>query len=404
VRRIVVVGASLAGVTAADHLRELGYDGALELIGDEPVAPYDRPPLSKGMLSGDPLEQILLRSAGHFEAHNITLRLGKRATGLDLAARRINLDGGEQVDYDGLILATGARPRRPDFPLPKDGVAFLRSIGDALALRQTLQSRPKLVIVGAGFIGMEVATFARSAGIDVTVVEPQPYPMFRALGPVFGIRLRSMLEESGVAARFGCGVVTLLGTRRLRGVGLSDGGEIAADLVLMAVGSVPNVEWLAESGLGLENGVACDGFGAVAERVFAVGDVASRFDPALGRHVRSEHWTSAVEEAAAAAHNLLKPRAEWRRPSAVPYVWSDQLGGKLQIAGNRPAQAVEHMIEPDDNRFLACYQAAGKIGAIATFNWPALMARGRQLLAQGADWETALGILTDASKPRRKSA
>jgi NADPH-dependent 2,4-dienoyl-CoA reductase/sulfur reductase-like enzyme len=196
-----------------------------------------------------------------------------------------------------------------------------------------------------------------------------------------------------------------VGEPTVQGACLSDGSEIPADLVLISIGSIPNSDWLVGSSLALGNGILCDEFCQAAPGVFAVGDVAARFDAVLGRRVRAEHWTSAIEDAGAAAHNLLRPREEWRRSSGLVYVWSDQLGGKLQIAGLRPSQNAEHMIEHEDGRrFAACYQASGRICAIATFDWPVLLARGRALIAQGTDWNKALGVLQDQSAGRRKSA
>jgi NADPH-dependent 2,4-dienoyl-CoA reductase/sulfur reductase-like enzyme len=405
VRTIVVVGASLAGVAAADRLRELGYDGALELIGEEAAAPYDRPPLSKDMLGTDLAGKTLLRPTGHFQSKGIALRLGARATGLDVAARRLSLAHGETMPFDGLIIATGARPRQPDFPLPQRGACFLRTLDDAMALHQAFAARPHLVIVGAGFIGVEVATLARQAGLDVTVVEPAPFPMFRALGPEAGSRIRRMLEDIGCKTVFGRGAIRLVGDPAVEAVALSDGSHVPADLVLLSIGSVPNSDWLEGSSLVLQNGIACDAFCQAAPAIFAVGDVASRFDASLGRWVRSEHWTNAIEDAGVAAHNLLHPAAEWRRPSGLAYVWSDQLGGKLQIAGLKPEQGAEHLIEhADKRRFAACYHAGGSLRAIATFDWPALLARGRSLIAQNADWETAIGMLQDQAAARRRSA
>ena len=404
-RKIVVVGASLAGVTAADRLRELGYDGALELIGDETAPPYDRPPLSIDFLASDLAAKVSLREPAHFHSSEITLRLGAVATGLNVAARELSLTDGETVAYDGLIIATGARPRRPAFLLPGRGACFLRTLDDALALSKAFQRRPRLVVVGAGFIGMEVATQACQAALDVTVVEPQPYPMFRALGPEAGTRMSRMLQNRGAKVLLGLSVDGLVGEPAVQGVRLSDGSEIPADLVLVSIGSVPNSDWLVGSSLPLDDGILCDEFCQAAPGIFAAGDVAARLDALRGRRVRAEHWTSAVEDAGIAAHNMLRPREEWRRSSGVAYVWSDQLGGKLQIAGLRPPQSVEHVIDhKDERRFAACYQAGGRICAIATFDWPVLLARGRALIAQSVDWNATLGILEAQSVPRRQPA
>jgi NADPH-dependent 2,4-dienoyl-CoA reductase/sulfur reductase-like enzyme len=405
VRKIVVVGTSLAGVTAADQLRELGYDGTLELIGEEAIAPYDRPPLSKSVFEADLAEKTLLRQPAHFRSADIALHLGVKAIRLDVTARQLSLASGEDVAFDGLIIATGARPRRPGFPLPERGTCFLRTLDDALALRRALQARPRLVIIGAGFIGMEVATIARQAGLDVTVIEPAPFPMFRALGPEAGTRIRRMLEDCGCRTVFERSAIRIIGDKVVQGVELSDGSVTPADLVLLSIGSVPNSDWLEGSSLILENGIVCDEFCQAAPAIFAVGDVASRFEPSLGRRLRSEHWTNAIEDASVAAHNLLRPPAEWRRRSGLAYVWSDQFGGKLQIAGLKPEQCMEHVFEhADRRRFAACYHAGGRLRAIATFEWPGLLARGRALITQNSDWETARGILGDQAALRRQPA
>jgi NADPH-dependent 2,4-dienoyl-CoA reductase/sulfur reductase-like enzyme len=217
--------------------------------------------------------------------------------------------------------------------------------------------------------------------------------------------MRKMLEDAGCKTMFGVGASGLVGSKSVEGVALSDGSVIPTDLVLLSIGSVPNTEWLSGSSLALDGGVVCDAFCRAAPAVFAVGDVASRLDPSFARPVRCEHWTSAIEDAGVAAHNLLHPAAEWRRPSGLPYVWSDQLSGKLQIAGFKPDSCDEHVIEhADRRRFAACYHAAGRLRAIATFDWPVLLARGRALIAQNAEWELSLGVLRELAAPRRRSA
>jgi 3-phenylpropionate/trans-cinnamate dioxygenase ferredoxin reductase subunit len=394
-RKIVIVGASLAGLTAAEKLRELGYDDVLRLIGDEDLAPYDRPPLSKEILRGDwGIERTLLRTPDHYRDLAIDLQLKAGASALDLDRRLVTLQSGETVDYDALVIATGASPKRPAFLGGKKGIFYLRSAAESVALRQALSARPRIVVVGAGFIGMEVASAAREMGLDVTLVESQSYPLCRAIGPAFGSRFAEMLEAAGVKTRFGAGVERVQGRGSVEAVELSDGSRIDADLLLVSVGSAPNMEWLRSSGLQLNNGVICNEHCQAAENVYAVGDVASPFDKRLRSHCRSEHWTNAIEQAKIAAANILDEQQQTSF-AVLPYVWSDQFSNKLQIVGSKKSDDAELIIhDKNPRRLAALYRSGNTISAVATLNWPAFLARGRAMLRENTVWHAAVEALT----------
>ncbi|MER5587367.1 FAD-dependent oxidoreductase, partial [Streptomyces asoensis] len=323
--RIVVVGASAAGLAAAETLRREGYEGTLTLVGDEPHAPYDRPPLSKQVLAAEwERDRLPLRRPGELAALGLDLRLGTAATGLDTARRRVRMADGGDVPYDGLILATGVRPRR----LPGGGAHVLRTLEDALALRERLAPGRHLVVVGAGFLGAEAAAVARGLGVRVTLLEPAAVPLAHAVGEEIGRVLSRAHADRGVRLR--CGVTVTEATGG--GVRLADGGTVEADEVLVAVGSAPNTEWLAGSGLTVADGVVCDAYLEAAPGVYAAGDVARWLHPLSGTSLRIEHRTNATGQGMAAARNLLRPEA--RRPfAAVPYFWSDQYGMRIQAHG-----------------------------------------------------------------------
>ncbi|MFE9646312.1 NAD(P)/FAD-dependent oxidoreductase [Streptomyces sp. NPDC006365] len=385
-KRIVVVGASAAGLAAAETLRREGYDGTLTLIGDEPHPPYDRPPLSKQILSGEwTAGRLPLRPYDDLGALRLDLRLGLAATGLDVADRTVGLADGSRVPYDGLIVATGVRPRR----LPGEGAHVLRTLDDALALRDRLKPRSRLVVVGAGFLGAEAAAVARDLGAEVTLLEPAPVPLAHAVGTEIGQLLSRAHLDRGVELRTGVTVteVTEVGVR------LGDGEVVEADEILVAIGSQPNTEWLADSGLGVGDGVLCDKYCAAAGGVYAAGDVARWYNPLFGTSMRIEHRTNAAEQGMAAARNLLAaPQA--RKPFApVPYFWSDQYDMKIQAYGYLRGQDEVTVVDGElaERRFIAAYRTGERLtGALAVGMPPKAVRARRQAVASGADWRDAV--------------
>ncbi|MDH4169657.1 MAG: NAD(P)/FAD-dependent oxidoreductase, partial [Acidimicrobiia bacterium] len=309
---ITIVGASLAGIRGAEALRRDGFDRPITLIGDERHEPYDRPPLSKQVLAGekDPAD-IALLSPDRLEALDLDLRLGVRATRLDLAARRLHLDNGDEHGFDGLMVATGARPRTLPGTETMAGVFTLRTVDDALSLRAALDARPaRVAVVGAGFIGAEVAATARRRGLDVTMIDPLPTPMGRVLGDEIGGVCAAVHREQGVDLRLGVGVDALRGGAGVQAVELSDGQVVEADVVVVGIGVIPNTAWLEGSGLTLDDGVVCDETCLAAPGVTAAGDVARWPNRRFGELMRVEHWDNAVEQGAVAARRLLDDDAE----------------------------------------------------------------------------------------------
>jgi len=385
VRRIAVVGASLAGVSAARALRKQGYDGELVIVGDEAEQPYDRPPLSKTLLAGE-ADEADIRLLRDGETLDADWRLGVSATGLRPADRSVSLSDGTDLTVDAVVLATGARPRQP-WPDPPAGVHTLRTLADARALRDRLRPGAQLVVVGAGFIGAEVASTARGLGVDVTVVEALPTPLAAVLGEEFGAVLAGLHAAHGVRLLCGVGVSRLVGSVQMEGVELADGRLIPADVVLVGVGVQPNVEWLAGSSLDAPGGVRCDAYGQTGiSTVVAVGDCASWYSPELGGYYRLEHWTAARERAPIAVSALLSGGRDLiaDRP---PYVWSDQYGRTLQLAG-LPAGADSVKVEEGsvaDLDFLAVYRRGERpVALLALGQARAFLRRRKQLVAEAA--------------------
>jgi NADPH-dependent 2,4-dienoyl-CoA reductase/sulfur reductase-like enzyme len=357
-RSVAVVGASLAGLYAARALRDQGYDGTLTIIGSERRRPYDRPPLSKEFLAGRVTEADLALEAED-EDLAAEWRLGVRASGLDRRGRRVLLADGTSIPADGVVVATGAAARPLPGGSPPPGVHTLRSLDDALALRADLTPGRRLVVIGAGFIGAEVASTARELGLGVTIVETAPAPLARALGGEMGTALGALHEDRGVRLICGVAVQALTGSDRVDGVLLADGRRLDADVVLAGIGARPETGWLEGSGVELGDGVLCDsGGGTSVPGVVAVGDCASWFDPALGHHHRVEHWTGAVQRPAVAAATLLSGGTALAPAQPPPYLWSDQYGMRIQFAGHtRPGDSVT--VEEGDlatGSFLAVYR------------------------------------------------
>jgi NADPH-dependent 2,4-dienoyl-CoA reductase/sulfur reductase-like enzyme len=383
---VVVVGASAAGLTAAETLRRRGYGGRLTLIGDEPHPPYDRPPLSKQILAGtwEP-DRITLRTPDELALLDAELRFGRAAAGLDLSARQVVLDGGERIAFDGLVVATGVTPRRlPGADLA--GVHVLRTVDDALALRQALLAGPRVVVVGAGFLGAEVAATARTLGLDVTLAEPQPVPVYRPFGGAIGALVARLHLDHGTHVRCGTPVRRLLGASgRVVGVELADGAVLSADVVVLAVGSTPATGWLEGSGLPLNDGVECDERCRAAPGVYAAGDVASWRNRHFGTRMRVEHRMNATEQAMAAAGNLLGDDVPF---APVPYFWSDQYDTKIQAYGVFPAGAEVRVLhgDPADGHFVAGYGRRATVVGVVGWNAPRETRGLRRLVAERAPW------------------
>ena len=391
-RAVTIVGASLAGLNAAEALRRDGFDGPVTLIGAESRLPYDRPPLSKQVLAGDwEPERAALTDSEELASDEIEARLGLRATALDLDARELTLHTGETVAFDGLVIATGARCRTMPGTEGLGGVHVLRSLDDCLALRGDLEAVPqRVVVVGAGFIGAEVAATARGRGLEVTVVEALPTPLSRVLGDEMGRVCAEVHRDHGVDLRTSVGVARIEGDRRVERVALTDGSIIDADVVVVGIGVVPNTEWLDGSGLKVGDGVLCDASCLAAERVTAAGDVARWPNQLFGETMRVEHWDNAAAQGAHAARRLLNPETGPFTP--VPWFWSDQYDRKIQLAGRvRPDDEVRVVNgSVDERRFAAIYGRAGRIVGVLGFNRPRHVMRYRALIEQGASFDMAL--------------
>ncbi|WP_037159372.1 NAD(P)/FAD-dependent oxidoreductase [Rhodococcoides fascians] len=360
---IVIVGAGLGGLRTAQELRKQGYDGGLVLVGDEPHLPYDRPPLSKEVIRGE-REDTTFESEEYFAENRIELRLGVAAVRVDTENTTLELADGSTLPYDQLVIATGLRPRRvPSLP-DLHGVHVLRSRDDAESLRRDASAAARAVVVGAGFVGCEVAAGLRHLGVDVTLVEPQATPLASVLGSEVGELVSRLHRDEGVMVRTGVGVDTLRGTDRVTHVVLSDGTEVEVDLVVIGIGSRPVVEVLEASGVTVDNGIVADAYGRTdVLGVWAVGDVAAWDHPQHGRR-RVEHWSNVGDQVRVMVPALLgKEPAAAPRP-VVPYFWSDQYDVKIQALGSPSADDSVEIVEDDGRKFLAYYVRDGILTAV----------------------------------------
>ncbi|MHB8671357.1 MAG: NAD(P)/FAD-dependent oxidoreductase [Acidimicrobiales bacterium] len=391
---VVVVGASLAGLRAAETLRQEGFDGRIVLVGAEDHLPYDRPPLSKQLLAGTwTPERLHLRDPQRWGELDLDSRLGRTAVALDVEGRTVDLDDGETLGFDGLVLATGARPRVPPGLAPLPGVHTLRTIEDCVAISAAV-ARPgaRVAVVGAGFIGAEVAATCHGRGAEVTVLEALPTPLARVLGVAMGEVCGALHRHEGVDLRCGVGVAAFEGDGRLERVRLADGDAVEADLAVLGVGVVPATEWLESSSLSVDDGVICDEACFAAPDVVAAGDVARWPNRLFGVSMRVEHWTNAAEQGAAAARNLLIGPEDAEPFCPVPYFWSDQYGVKIQYVGHASPDDEVAVVEGsvEDRRFVAAYGRAGRLTAALAFDRPRPLMAFRRLLADRATWEDAL--------------
>ncbi|MFG2288387.1 NAD(P)/FAD-dependent oxidoreductase [Streptomyces sp. NPDC048595] len=388
-KSVAVIGASLAGLYTARALRAQGFEGRLVIVGDERHRPYDRPPLSKDFLTGSAgQEQLALADAEEIAELDAEWLLGTRAVGLDTAAGAVLLDGDRTLRADGVVIATGAAPRHLTGPAP-GGSHTLRTLDDAQALRADLVRGPvRVVVIGAGFIGAEVAASCAALGHDVTVVEAAPLPLLAQLGDEMARICSALHADHGVTLLTGTGVARLHGggtDGRVTAVELSDGRLLPAEVVVTGIGVRPNTDWLAGSGLPLDDGVRCDaGCVTPLPNIVAVGDVAR-----VGG-TRAEHWTSATEQPAVAARNLLAGSTVATH-RALPYFWSDQYGVRIQFAGRRGPTDTPRVLEgsPDDRSFLACYERDGRRTAVLALNRPRPFQRHRRELARTTQPATA---------------
>jgi len=394
VRTVVVVGASLAGLRATETLRREGFDGRIVLVGAEPHLPYDRPPLSKQLLAGEWEPQDLALRRTPYDELDVELRLGARATALDAAGRLLTLEGDESLPFDGALLATGAAPRTPPGTPDLDGIFVLRTVDDALDLRARLDGRPRVVVIGAGFIGSEVAATCRMRGLEVTVLEALPAPLVRGLGPVLGMVCGELHRDHGVDLRLGVGVAAIEGDGKVERVRLDDGSTVEADIVVVGVGVAPVTDWLDGSGLVLDNGIVCDETLLAAPGIVAAGDVARWPNPMFdGEVMRLEHWTNAAEQGVAAARRLLVAEGDAADAYApVPFVWSDQYDRKIQTVGHFRGDDEMEVVygSLDERRFVAVFGRDGRLVGALGFSMPAKVMQYRKMIEERASFADAL--------------
>ena len=403
-RTVVIAGMSLAGLRAAETLRREGFGGRVVAISPESHLPYDRPPLSKDLLAGEcEPEDCLLRRQG-VDDLELDWRHERSAAALDVDAREVKLDDGERVAFDGLVIATGAEARR----LPgvagghRDGrglagVFTLRTLDDALAIREVLTGRPEVVVIGAGFIGCEVAATCRTRGLHVTVVDVLAQPVIRGVGAVVGEVVAAMHRDHGVDLRLGTGVEAVEGDDDgvVRGVRLADGTLLDAGVVVVGVGAVPVTGWLEGSGLTIADGVVCDETCLAAPGVVAAGDVARWPNPLFdGESMRLEHWSNATEQGVAAALRLLAGDLPGDAFAPVPYVWSDQFGSRIQVVGRVDPHDDMRVVHGtlEERRFVALFGRSGRLVGALGFDRPRQVMQYRGLILDRTGLDDAIAV------------
>lgn len=384
----MIVGGGLAAARTAEQLRRAEYAGPVTIVSDEVHLPYDRPPLSKEVLRSE-IDDTALKPREWYDEKDITLRLGQAATGVDTAAQTVTLADGTSLGYDELVIATGLVPRRiPSLP-DLEGIRVLRSFDECMALRSHASSAKKAVVIGAGFIGCEVAASLRGLGVDVVLVEPQPTPLASVLGEQIGALVTRLHRDEGVDVRTGVGVAEVRGDGHVQTVVLTDGTELPADLVVVGIGSHPATSWLEGSGIEVDNGVVCDEAGRTsAPHVWALGDVASWLD-AAGHQVRVEHWSNVADQTRVVVPALLGREV----PSAVvvPYFWSDQYDVKIQCLGEPEADDTVHIVEDDGRKFLAYYERDGALVGVVGGGLPGKVMKVRAKVAAAVPISEMLG-------------
>jgi len=363
-RTFVIVGAGLAGAKAAQTLREEGFDGDVVLLGEEPERPYERPPLSKGVLLGTAgRDTVFVHDAGWYDAHDVDLRTGTGVGAIDRTARQVELTDGRRIGYDALLLATGSTPRPLDVPgAYLDGVLQLRTLPDSDRIGAALVDGADIVVVGAGWIGLEVAAAARQRGATVTVVERSELPLLRVLGPEIARVFADLHRDQGVTFRFGAQVREFHGNGRVSSVVLQDGTKLPADAVVVGVGVHPNVGLAEMAGLAVDNGVVVDqALRSSDRRIYAAGDVANAYHPLYGTHLRVEHWANALHSGPAAARCMRGPGVVYDR---LPYFYTDQYDLGMEYTGHAPAGTFDTVVvrgDLDKREFIAFWTAAGRV-------------------------------------------
>jgi NADPH-dependent 2,4-dienoyl-CoA reductase/sulfur reductase-like enzyme len=398
---VIVVGASLAGWRATETLRAEGFRGTIALVGAEPHLPYDRPPLSKQVLAGTwPPEKAVLadkKRSSELRVHEV---LGRLAVRLDVEGRSVELDDGATLNADGIVVATGAAPRRlpgTETLGPRDGLFVLRTLDDSLALRAavTAAEHTRVVVVGAGFIGAEVASTCAGLGCRVTVLEVMEIPLATILGPAVGAHCGSLHGANGVELRTGVAVESIdKGDAAPLVVRLVGGAALEADVVVVGIGVTPSTAWLETSGLTLDNGVVCDDRLFAADGIVAAGDLARwtwRHD-GEEESIRIEHWEVAAGAGLAAARNLLAGRADATPFTPVPYFWSDQFGVRFQVLGSPRGDDEIELVDGsfEEGKFVALYGRKGRLRAAMAIGRPRLLMGYRPLLQAGCSWDDAL--------------
>ena len=398
---LLVIGASLAGLRAAQAARAAGLEGTLTIVGDEPTLPYDRPPLSKQLLWGEFEDDDCTLGRDELEA---TWRLGEAATALDLERRQVELASGESLDFDRIVLATGSSARQWTGPgAGLAGVFTLRTLADASALREEMGRHRRIAIVGAGFVGCEVAASARRRGLEVTLIDRGERPL-AALGDLLGDHCAGLHEESGVELRLGVGIEALLGDERVRAIRFGDGTEVEAELVLIALGGLPNTGWLAGSGLTLDaGGVVCDHqLAAVGTAgVWAAGDICAWSHPlSTRRSLRVEHWTNAAEQGALAGRNAVVDPSERAPFAALPSFWSDQFETRYQAVGFPAEAGAVQVVErsEDGDRLVAIGEREGTVVAALAVNGARRLPWYRRKITEGAGVKKVLSELAGDPK------
>jgi 3-phenylpropionate/trans-cinnamate dioxygenase ferredoxin reductase subunit len=391
-QNVLVVGGGLGALRVAEQLRQQGHEGPITVIGSEEHLPYDRPPLSKQVMRGD-------RDSTAFpdvDDLGVTWVLGTRALFVDSTSKSIKADDGSTYNYDVLVLASGGRPRLIPGMEVGPGLHVLRTIDDALALRESVRRSGRLIVVGAGFIGCEIAASARQIGAEVDVIEALPGPLVRVLGPIAAEKVAALHTSNGVTLHVGVTVSEVLRDPdgSVRGVRLSDGAEIEGSDIVVGIGIVPDVDWLEGSGVELQDGIVCDGTGrTTAPNVFALGDAAQWWHDLAGKHRRVEHWTSTADQAAVVASAIVGGSVEEPTLRAAPYFWSDQYDVKIQGIGFIDAD--DHVDEMSiRDRSVLLYSRDGIVRGVVGFSIPGAVMRTKPLIERGASVAEALELLT----------